>query len=89
MYTFICESIPAASIFLANPGHLLQNESQGPGIWQLIVSRPPAHLQTTKKILLEHPVAIPNAAQSQELQAVKHCHFGVGEEHLSTRRPTK
>ena len=32
----------------ANPGHLLHDESRGPGIWQFIVSRSPGHLQTTK-----------------------------------------
>ena len=34
----------------ANLGHLLHDECQGPGIWQLIVSRPPGHLQTTKSL---------------------------------------
>ena len=49
----MCESIPTTSIPpppRANPGHLLHDESLGPSIWQLIVSRPPGDLQTTKKL---------------------------------------
>ena len=34
----------------ANPGHLMRDESRKPGIWQLIVSRPPGHLQTIKNL---------------------------------------
>ena len=43
----MCELIPAASIpSRDNPGHLMHDEAWGPGIWQLIVSRAPGHLQT-------------------------------------------
>ena len=46
----MCESIPATSILpRTNPGHLL-HESRRPGIWKLIMFRPPGHLQTTKKL---------------------------------------
>ena len=84
----MCESIPTASIPpgkpRANPGYLFHDESWGPGISQLIVSRSPGHLQTTTKLFRNRPVVISHGAQSQGCQAVKHCHFGVGEEHLST-----
>ena len=46
----------------ANPGHLFHDESQGTGIWQLIVSRSPGHLQTTtdlfRNILSSFPTAL-------------------------------
>ena len=67
-----------------NPGHLFHDESRGPGISQLIASRLPGHLQTTTKLFRNRPVVISHGAQSQGFQAVKHCHFGVGEELLST-----
>ena len=34
----------------ANPDHLMHDESRGPGIWYLIVSRAPGNLQTKKKL---------------------------------------
>ena len=91
----MCQSIPAASILpRANPGHFMHDESRGPGIWQLIVSRPPGHLQTPKILFrnILSSFSMCDGAQSQRFQAVKHCHFGVGEEHLSYidhKRPLK
>ena len=81
----MCESIPVASITpRANPGHLRHDESRGQGIWQLIVSRPPGHLQTTKNLFRNILSLFSDGAQSQEFEAVKHRYFGVSEEHLST-----
>ena len=48
MYLVIimCESILATSILQANPRYLIQDESGGPDIWQLIVSQPPTALRS-------------------------------------------
>ena len=77
---------PRASHPRVNPGHMLHDESRGPGIWQLVVSRPPGHLQTAKNLFRNILSSISDGAQSKEFEAVKHCHFGVGEEHLSTKK---
>ena len=71
--SLICESIPAASIPPSppNPGHLIQDESRGVGIWQLIVSRPPMHLQTTKNFLHCILSLFPTALRSLQLSLVK------------------
>ena len=45
----------------ANPGHLFYDESRGPGIWQLIVSRPPGHLQTITNLFRNIPSSFPTA----------------------------
>ena len=44
----------------------------------------PRAFANNKNLAKYHPVAISEGVQSQGFQAVKHCHFGVGEEHLST-----
>ena len=49
-----------------------------------------ADLQTTKKKpCFVTSVIISDGAQCQGFQAFKHCHFGVGEEHLSTIKDLK
>ena len=45
----------------ANPGHLFYDESRGPGIWQLEVSRPPGHLQTITNLFRNIPSSFPTA----------------------------
>ena len=63
-YLILCASQfqPRASPPRANPGHLFHDESRVPGIWQLIVSRPPGYLQTTTNlfgnILSSFPTAL-------------------------------
>ena len=47
---FMCESISTARIPQGNPKHLSHDDSRGPGNWQLIVSQPPGHLQTTTNL---------------------------------------
>ena len=49
-----------------------------------------ADLQTTKKkTCFVTSVIISDGAQCQGFQAFKHCHFGVGDEHLSTIKDLK
>ena len=77
----MCESIPAASI----PRPLgMHGESRGPGIWQLIVSRPPGHLEATKKNCFVTSCPHFRRRSESRVSRINHCHFGVGEEHLST-----
>ena len=61
----MCKSNPAASNPpRANPGHLLHDESRGPGIWQLIVPAPRTYANN-KKHVSKHPVAISDGAQNR------------------------
>ena len=58
----------------------MHNESRGPGIWQLIVSQPPGHFQTTKNVLRNILSSFPTVLR---VKGFKHHHFGI-KEHLST-----
>ena len=49
----------------------MHDESRGLGVWQLIVSRAPSHLQT-KKILLQPYVVISDGAQSRVSNMDRH-----------------
>ena len=79
----MCESNPTASIPPGNPRAFV---SLVLGVGHLTVNSVPAPraFANNNKLVSQHPVVISDGAQSKGFQAVKHCHFGVGEEHLST-----
>ena len=71
----MCESIRTASIPpgkpRANPGHLFHDDSRGPGIWQLIVSQPPGHLQTTTNLFRNIRSSFPTALRVKSVKGFK------------------
>ena len=85
----MCESILAISIppgqtsgisCTMSPmgGHLADNSVPAPRVFA-----------NNKILVLQHPIVISDGTQSQGFQAVKHCHFGVGEEHKLPIRAIK
>ena len=70
----------------ANPGHLMHEESRGPVIWQLIMSRPPGHLQTTKNLLRN---ILSSFLAALRVGGFKHRHFGIRIAFIDHKRPIK
>ena len=61
-------------------------ESRGPGIWQLIVSRAPGHLQTAKNLFRNILLSFPTVLR---VKGFKHRRFGIRRTVIDHKRPIK